>query len=234
MRVLMIEDDEALVKVVDKTLKKADIFTYFTGSGEEGIDLATRYDYDLVLLDLKLPDLDGYTVLKRLRENKVETPVLILTGINQIDEKIRGFELGADDFITKPFNGDELRARISAIVRRSQGHSHNALSVGDLTIDIEGKVAVANGHKLKLTKKDFQLLEMLARKMGLVVSKDMLRQELYVADDDPDHNTIDVFIFRLRKKLAAAQSSTPIQTIRGQGYVLAEPDRPSKAAEPEA
>ena len=164
MRVLMIEDDEALVKVVDKTLKKADIFTCCTGSGEEGIDLATRYDYDLVLLDLKLPDLDGYTVLKRLRENKVETPVLILTGINQIDEKIRGFELGADDFITKPFNGDELHARISAIVRRSQGHSHNALSVGDLTIDIEGKVAVANGHKLKLTKKEFQVLEMLARK----------------------------------------------------------------------
>ena len=90
--------------------------------------------------------------------------MLILTGINQIDEKIRGFELGADDFITKPFNGDELRARISAIVRRSQGYSHNALSVGDLTIDIEGKVAVANGHKLKLTKKEFQVLEMLARK----------------------------------------------------------------------
>jgi len=209
---------------IELMLRKADLNTYVTDSGEEGIELAKLYDYDLILLDLSLPDMNGYDVLRKIRMARIETPILILTGQNGVDAKVKGFGYGADDFLTKPFNREELVARIHAIVRRSKGHSQSVITTGKISVNLDAKTVEANGRPVHLTGKEYQMLELLSLRKGSTLTKEMFLNHLYGGMDEPEVKIIDVFICKLRKKLAnATQGENYIETVWGRGYVLRDP-----------
>jgi two-component system cell cycle response regulator CtrA len=224
MRVLLIEDDSAVAQSIELMLKSESFNVYTTDLGEEGIDLGKIYDYDIILLDLNLPDMSGFDVLRKLRVSKVRTPVLILSGLATIEDKIKGLGFGADDYMTKPFHKDELVARIHAIVRRSKGHAQSVVQTGDLVVNLDTKTAEVNGQCAHLTGKEYQMLELLSLRKGTTVSKEMFLSNLYSGMDEPEIKIIDVFICKLRKKLANASSGKDyIETVWGRGYVLREP-----------
>src|SRR4051794_40834281 len=204
MRVLLIEDDSATAKAIELILKSESFNAYTTDLGEEGVDLGKLYDYDIILLDLSLPDMSGYEVLRKLRVSKVTTPILILSGIAGIEDKVKGLGFGADDYLTKPFHKDELVARVQAIVRRSKGHAHSVINIGDLAIDLDRKIVEVSGSRLHLTIKEYQILEMLSLRKETLVTKEALLNQLYGGMDEPEIKIIDVFICKLRKKLANA------------------------------
>jgi len=205
-------------------LKVDGIRVYRTDLGEEGIDLAKIYDYDIVLLDLNLPDMSGYEVLRTLRSAKVHTPILILSGLASIEDKIRGLGLGADDYLSKPFHKDELVARIYALIRRSKGHADSVIAIGDLVVNLESRIAEVHGHAVYLTGKEYQILELLAIRKGSALTKEMFLNHLYGDLEEPDAKIIDVFICKLRKKLAGASGGHDyIETVWGRGYTLREP-----------
>jgi two-component system, cell cycle response regulator CtrA len=162
VRVLLVDDDAAIARSIELMLKIEEINVYRTDLGEEGVDLGKIYDYDVILLDLNLPDISGYEVLRSLRSAKVVTPVLILSGLASIEDKIRGLGLGADDYLSKPFHKDELIARIHALVRRSKGHAQSVIAVGDLIVNLEARNVELHGEKLHLTAKEYQILALLA------------------------------------------------------------------------
>ena len=227
MRVLLIEDDSATAQSIELMLKSESFNVYTTDLGEEGIDLGKIYDYDIILLDLNLPDMSGFDVLRKLRVSKVKTPILILSGLAGIDDKIKGLGFGADDYMTKPFHKDELVARIHAIVRRSKGHAQSVVQTGDLVVNLDTKTAEVNGQGAHLTGKEYQMLELLSLRKGTTVSKEMFLSNLYSGMDEPEIKIIDVFICKLRKKLANASSGKDyIETVWGRGYVLREPSEP--------
>ena len=227
MRVLLIEDDSAVAQSIELMLKSESFNVYTTDLGEEGIDLGKIYDYDIILLDLNLPDMSGFDVLRKLRVSKVRTPVLILSGLANIEDKIKGLGFGADDYMTKPFHKDELVARIHAIVRRSKGHAQSVVQTGDLVVNLDTKTAEVNGQCAHLTGKEYQMLELLSLRKGTTVSKEMFLSNLYSGMDEPEIKIIDVFICKLRKKLANASSGKDyIETVWGRGYVLREPSEP--------
>jgi len=224
MRVLLIEDDCATAQSIALMLKAHAFNVYTTDLGEEGIDLGKLYEYDLVLLDLNLPDMSGFEVLRSLRVSKVKTPILILSGFAGIEDKVKGLGLGADDFLTKPFHQDELVARIHAIVRRSQGHAESIVQVGDLTVNLDAKFAKMAGEPVPLTGKEYQMLEYLSLRKGSTVTKEMFLAQLYGGMDEPEIKIIDVFMCKLRKKLAAFSNGKDyIETVWGRGYMLREP-----------
>jgi two-component system cell cycle response regulator CtrA len=224
MRVLLIEDDRATAQSIELMLRSASFNVYTTDLGEEGIDLGKLYDYDIILLDLNLPDMSGFEVLRSLRVSKVKTPTLILSGIAGIEDKVKGFGFGADDYMTKPFHKDELVARIHAIVRRSKGHAQSVVQTGDLVVNLDTKTVEVNGQAAHLTGKEYQMLELLSLRKGTTVSKEMFLNNLYSGMDEPEIKIIDVFICKLRKKLADASSGKDyIETVWGRGYVLREP-----------
>ena len=221
---MLIEDDAGVAKSVELMLKVEGIYAYKTDLGEEGVGLAKVYDYDIVLLDLNLPDMSGYDVLRSLRSAKIHTPILILSGLASIEDKIRGLGLGADDYLSKPFHKDELIARIHALVRRSKGHADSAIAIGDLIVDVEAQLVKLCGQKLHLTGKEYQMLELLALRKGSTLTKEMALNHLYGDLDDPDAKIIDVFICKIRKKLLNASGGQDyIETIWGRGYALREP-----------
>ncbi|MCJ2101500.1 response regulator transcription factor CtrA [Methylobacterium sp. E-046] len=221
MRVLLIEDDSATAQSIELMLKSENFNTYTTDLGEEGVDLGKLYDYDIILLDLNLPDMSGYEVLRNLRVAKVTTPVLVLSGLASIEDKVKGLGFGADDYLTKPFHKDELVARIHAIVRRSKGHAQSTIAIGDLLIDLDEKMASIGGKRIPLTTKEYQMLELLALRKGSTITKEMFLNHLYGGMDEPELKIIDVFICKLRKKLAnASQGKNYIETVWGRGYVL--------------
>src|ERR1700754_1493887 len=160
MRVLLIEDDSATAQSIELMLKSENFNVYATDLGEEGTDLGKLYDYDIILLDLNLPDMSGFEVLRTLRAAQIKTPILILSGLTGLEDKVKGLGFGADDYLTKPFHKDELVARIHAIVRRSQGHAHSVVRVGNLSIDLDGKAAEVDGTRVHLTTKEYQMLEL--------------------------------------------------------------------------
>ena len=224
MRILLIEDDPSTAESIELMLKKADLNTYVTDSGEEGVELAKLYDYDLIILDLSLPDIDGYEVLRKLRMAKIETPTLILSGFDAADNKIKGFGCGADDYLTKPFNREELVARIHAIVRRSKGHAQSIIRTGKIAVNLDAKTVEANGHPVHLTGKEYQMLELLSLRKGSTLTKEMFLNHLYGGMDEPEVKIIDVFICKLRKKLAlVTDGANYIETVWGRGYVLRDP-----------
>ena len=224
MRALLIEDDAGVAKSIELMLKAESIYVYKTDFGEEGIDLAKIYDYDVVLLDLNLPDISGYEVLRSLRSAKVHTPILILSGLSGIEDKIRGLGLGADDYLPKPFHKDELVARIHALVRRSKGHAVSIIAIGDLFVDLEARKVELYGQKLHLTGKEYQMLELLALRKDSTLTKEMFLNHLYGDLDEPDAKIIDVFICKIRKKLINASGGRDyIETVWGRGYTLREP-----------
>ena len=221
MRVLLIEDDASIAASIELMLKSENFNTYTTDLGEEGIDLGKLYDYDIILLDLTLPDMSGYEVLRNLRVAKVKTPILILSGMASIEDKVKGLGFGADDYLTKPFHKDELVARIHAIVRRSKGHAQSVITTGDLTVNLDEKMVAIAGSRVNLTGKEYQMLELLALRKGTTLTKEMFLNHLYGGMDEPELKIIDVFICKLRKKLANASSGKNyIETVWGRGYVL--------------
>ncbi|WP_208432478.1 response regulator transcription factor CtrA [Bartonella taylorii] len=224
MRVLLIEDDKATTQSIELMLKSANFNVYITDLGEEGVDLGKLYDYDIILLDLNLPDMSGYDVLRTLRLAKIKTPVLILSGMNAIEDKVRGFGFGADDYMTKPFHKDELIARIHAVVRRSKGHAQSIIVTGDLTVNLDAKTVEVAGRPVHLTGKEYQMLELLSLRKGTTLTKEMFLNHLYGGMDEPELKIIDVFICKLRKKLEAVSSHVNyIDTVWGRGYVLRDP-----------
>jgi two-component system, cell cycle response regulator CtrA len=224
MRVLLIEDDSATAQSIELMLKVENFNVYTTDLGGEGIDLGKLYEYDIILLDLNLPDMSGYEVLRALRLAKVKTPILILSGLDGIASKVKGLGFGADDYLTKPFHKDEVVARIHAIVRRSKGHAQSVMTVGDLVVNLDQKTVEISGARLHLTGKEYQMLELLALRKGTTITKEALLSQLYGGMDEPAMKIIDVFICKLRKKLASASNGRNyIETVWGRGYVLREP-----------
>ncbi len=224
MRLLLIEDDLTTLRSLELMLKAESYNIFSTTQGEEGLELVKVYDYDLVILDLSLPDISGSEVLKHMRQAKVETPVLILTGNDETTEKLKNFGLGADDYLIKPFQREELVARVSAIIRRSRGHARSIIEIGELSLDLDSKMVYANGSPVKLTGKEYQIFEILALRKGLTMTKEMFLNHLYGGLDEPELKIIDVFVCKLRKKLSeATNGKNYIETVWGRGYVLSEP-----------
>jgi two-component system cell cycle response regulator CtrA len=225
MRVLLIEDDSAMARSIELMLRSEGLNVYTTDLGEEGIDLGKLYDYDIIVLDLQLPDMSGFEVLKALRVAKVQTPVLILSGNAIVEAKVKALGFGADDYMTKPFHKDELVARIQAVVRRSKGHSQSVITTGKLTVNLDAKTVEVDGSRVHLTGKEYQMLELLSLRKGTTLTKEMFLNHLYGGMDEPELKIIDVFICKLRKKLASAtDGDNYIETVWGRGYVLRDPE----------
>ncbi len=225
MRVLLVEDDPTTSRSIELMLTHANLNVYATDLGEEGIDLAKLYDYDLILLDLGLPDMNGHEVLRKLRLARIETPILILTGADDTENKIKGFGFGADDYMTKPFHREELVARIHAIIRRSKGHSQSIITTGLVEVNLDAKTVEVEGKSVHLTGKEYQMLELLSLRKGTTLTKEMFLNHLYGGMDEPELKIIDVFICKLRKKLSKATGGENyIETVWGRGYVLRDPE----------
>ncbi|MFT6211936.1 MAG: two-component system cell cycle response regulator CtrA [Alphaproteobacteria bacterium] len=226
MRVLLIEDDANTAKSIDMMLSGDGFNVYTTDLGEEGLDLGKLYDYDIILLDIGLPDMSGMDVLKKLRNSRIRTPILILSGYADTERKTKGFGLGADDYVTKPFEKSELTARIHAIIRRSKGHADSVIRTGQLTVNLDAKIVENAGRPIHLTSKEYQMLEILSLRKGTTLTKEMFLNHLYGGVDEPELKIIDVFICKLRKKLAnATGGDNYIETVWGRGYVLRDPSQ---------
>ena len=231
MRVLLIEDEPTTARAIELMLSAEGLNVYATDLGEEGLDLGKLYDYDIILLDLNLPDMHGYDVLKKLRAAKVQTPVVVLSGIAELDSRVRSFGFGADDYVTKPFHREELIARIHAVVRRSKGHSHSVITTGKLAVNLDAKTVEVDGARVHLTGKEYAMLELLSLRKGNTLTKEMFLNHLYGGMDEPEMKIIDVFICKMRKKLAAAcGGDNYIETVWGRGYVLRDPEEQALAA----
>ena len=225
MRVLLVEDDTQVANSIVAMLRTEGFVVDTTDLGEDGLEIGKIYDYDIILLDLMLPDIDGYEVLHRLRAAKVDTPILILSGLSDMAHKVKGLGIGADDYLTKPFHKSELVARIQAIIRRSKGHSQSVISAGRLSVNLDTRTVEVDGQPVHLTGKEYAILELLALRKGTTLTKEMFLNHLYGGIDEPELKIIDVFVCKLRKKLSAATGDESyIETVWGRGYVLREPN----------
>ncbi|HEX4191690.1 MAG TPA: response regulator transcription factor, partial [Stellaceae bacterium] len=204
MRVLLVEDDSATAASIEMMLRTEGFICDTTDLGEDGLEIGKLYDYDIIILDLMLPDIDGYEVLRRLRAARVRTPILILSGLAELDNKIKGLGFGADDFVAKPFDRRELIARIQAIVRRAKGHSESVIRTGKLTVNLDSRTVEVDSHPLHLTGKEYGILELLSLRKGTTLTKEMFLNHLYGGMDEPELKIIDVFVCKLRKKLSIA------------------------------
>src|SRR5271154_5504312 len=233
MRVLLVEDDSSTAKAIELSLASEGIICDTTQLGEEGLEIGKLYDYDIIILDLMLPDIDGYEVLRRFRAARITTPILILSGLSGPDQKIKGLGYGADDYLTKPFNKGELIARIQAIVRRSKGHSESVIRTGKLVVNLDTRTVEAEGAPLHLTGKEYGILELLSLRKGTTLTKEMFLNHLYGGMDEPELKIIDVFVCKLRKKLTqATRGDNYIETVWGRGYVLRDPAGEGAAVAP--
>jgi two-component system, cell cycle response regulator CtrA len=225
MRVLLIEDDSSVAQSIELMLKSESFNVYTTDLGEEGVDLGRLYDYDIILLDLNLPDMSGFEVLRSLRVSKVKTPILILSGVASIEHKVKGLGFGADDYMTKPFHKTELVARIHAIVRRSQGHAQSIVQTEDLIVNVDAKTVHIKQVRVNLTGKEYQMLELLSLRKGTTITKEMFLSQLYGGMDEPEIKIIDVFMCKIRKKFAVASGGKDyVETVWGRGYLLRDPE----------
>ena len=205
-------------------LGHANFNVYTTDLGAEGIDLAKLYDYDLILLDLVLPDINGHDFLRQLRVARIDTPILILSGETNTENKMRGFGSGADDYLTKPFHREELLARIHAIILRPRGHSQSIIKTGDIEVNLDEKTVEVRGNTVHLTGKEYQMLELLSLRKGTTLTKEMFLNHFYGGMDEPELKIIDVFICKLLKKLSEATGrENHIETVWARGYVLRDP-----------
>ena len=226
MRILLVEDDTAAASAITAMLRVENHVVDTTELGEDGIEIGKLYDYDIIILDLMLPDIDGHEVLRRLRAAKVRTPILILSGLGLKgpDIKVKGLGSGADDFLTKPFDRRELMARIHAIVRRAKGHSESVISTGKLLVNLDNRSVEVDGQPLRISGKEYGILELLSLRKGVPIAKETFLNHLYGGMDEPEPKIIDVFICKLRKRLAQASGGENfIKTVWGRGYVLQEP-----------
>ena len=222
MRVLLIEDDAMAAETLALAFSAERCSTHTTGLGEEGVALAKLYDYDIILLDLNLPDMTGFDVLVILRAANVHTPVLVVSSNDDSATRVRALDLGADDYVTKPFDRSELMARVRAVVRRSKGHSQSIIKTGELAVNLDAKTVETDGVPLHVTPKEYEILELLSLRKGLPVSKEMFLNHLYGGLDEPDPRVIDVYVCALRKKLSTASGKEYISTLWGRGYRLSD------------
>jgi len=220
MRVLLVQDELVTARGVMQMLKANGGIVDHVETGEEALELVRHYDYDIVLLDLMLPDMDGYEVVRRMRSSRIEAPVIILSGLTRPQAKVKAFSVGADDFISKPFDSTELLARMQAIVRRSKGHSQPTLRVGTVQLNLDSREVLVSGQPVHLTGKEYAILELLVLRKGMVLTKEAFLNHLYGGMDEPEMKIIDVFICKLRKKLALAGAGNVIGTVWGRGYMV--------------
>jgi two-component system cell cycle response regulator CtrA len=223
MRVLLIEDDAAVARSIELALRPEGFNVYVTDMGEEGVNLGKVYEQDIILLDLNLPDMSGLDVVRSLRAARVETPIMILSGSAEIETKVKSLGIGADDYLTKPYNRQELIARIHAVVRRSRGHAQSVIRTGDITVNLDGKTVEFKGERVHLTGKEYQMMELLSLRKGTTLTKEMFLNYLYGGLDEPEVKIIDVFICKLRKKLNLQAKDDYIETVWGRGYMLRDP-----------
>ncbi len=229
MRVLVVEDDAALAKSIELMLRSDSYVCDVTDLGEDGLEIGKLYDYDIIILDLMLPDIDGYEVLRRLRQARVKTPILILSGLSGLDDKIKGLGFGADDYLTKPFDKRELIARLQAVVRRSKGHSDSVILTGKLSVNLDARTVEVEGQPIHLTGKEYGILELLSLRKGTTLTKEMFLNHLYGGIDEPELKIIDVFVCKLRKKLSMATGGENyIETVWGRATCCAIPTRPAR------
>src|ERR1700746_3388719 len=223
MRVLLVEDDSATAASIEMMLRAEGFICDTTDLGEDGLEIGKLYDYDIIILDLMLPDIDGYEVLRRLRAARVRTPILILSGLAELDHKIKGLGFGADDFLTTPFDRRELVARILAIVRRSKGHSESTIRTGKLAVNLATRIVPIDDRPVPLTPKEYGILQLLSLRKGTILTKGVILNHLYGGRDEPQPKIIDILVCTLRKKLARATGGNHyIETVRSCGYVLRE------------
>ncbi len=222
MRVLVVEDERDLNNIITKYLKKNNFNVDNVFDGEEALDYLNSAEYDLVILDVMMPKINGYEVLKTMRKENNDTPVLMLTAKDGVDDKVKGLDLGADDYLIKPFDFDELSARIRAITRRKFGNTTNILQIDDLIIDINKKIVTRAGINIELTAKEYEVLEYLIQNKGHILSRDKIRDGVWNFDYEGESNIIDVIIKNIRKKIAIGDSKDLIFTKRGLGYVIRE------------
>lgn len=220
MRVLVVEDARDMNRLIEKTLKKAGYSVDCCFDGEEALAYLSGTEYDAILLDVMLPKLDGYSVITRLRAGNVETPVLFLTAKDAVADRVKGLDLGADDYLVKPFEFEELLARIRAMTRKRTGNRKNQFSVADLTIDIERRTVFRGDEEILLLPKEFSLLEYMIRNQGIVLSREQLENQIWNYEYSGSSNNIDVYISRLRKKIEREGKIKLLHTIRGIGWVL--------------
>lgn len=222
MRTLLVEDDLTAARGVSLILKGVGAVIDHSESGEEALELLRHYDYDVVLLDLVLPDVEGYEVVRRMRVARNDTPVLILSGQTRPQAKVKGLGMGADDFITKPFDRAELLARMQAVVRRSKGFSQPTVRIGAVELNLDSREVTVDGREVHLTGKEYSILELLVLRKGMVLTKEAFLNHLYGGMDEPEIRIIHVFVCRLRKKLAAAGADNLIGTVWGRGFMIRE------------
>ncbi len=221
MRILVVEDDPVLADGLTRSLRQSDYAVDCVGDGVEASHVLVSQNYDLVILDLGLPKVDGLEALRRLRRRGSKVPVLILTAHDTLDDRVKGLDLGADDYLTKPFDLPELEARVRALIRRGQSGGGSLLEHGTLALDTAGRRATLDGEPLDLSARELGVLEVLMLRSGRVVNKEQLAEQLYGWDEEVGANAIEVYVHRLRKKLEPA--GVTIRTIRGLGYLLEKP-----------
>ena len=221
MRVLLIEDDSAARFGIELVLRADAMCVDSTDRGDDGIDTARHYDYDVIVLDLRLPDMSGFEVVRGLRSARIQTPVVILSGSAVLEDKIKALKAGADDYLTKPFSAEELTARLRTLVRRSRGLCDARVCFGPMTLDLAAKTLEAGGRRINLSAKEYQILELLSLRRGTAVSKDVLIDHIYGDGEGPDSGIMEVFVHRLRRKLALACAGGDfIETVRDRGYLM--------------
>ncbi len=223
MRVLIVEDDGLANRALVGALRAEGVIVDQIDSGEEALELARHYDYDVVLLDLVLPDGDGYDVVRRMRSARIETPIIVQSAVVRPQARVKAFSMGADDFVTKPYDHGEMFARMQAIVRRSKGYSQPTLRCGLLELSLDSHEVTVAGRPVQLTGKEYAILELLVLRKGMVLTKEVFLNHLYGGMDEPEMKIIDVFICKLRKKLAMAGATNVIGTVWGRGYMVRDP-----------
>ncbi|MCD8115512.1 MAG: response regulator transcription factor [Oscillospiraceae bacterium] len=222
MRILVVEDAKDMNRLIVKTLTKAGYSVDGCFDGEEALDHLLGAEYDGIILDVMMPRLDGYGFLQRLRDKGDDTPVLFLTARDAVADRVKGLDLGADDYLIKPFDFDELLARIRAMTRQRTGSRVNRFTVGDLTVDVERRTAVRDGENIPLLPKEFTILEYMIRHAGVVLSREQLENQIWNYEYSGNSNNIDVYMSRLRKKIDGGREHKLLHTIRGVGWVLRE------------
>ena len=235
MRALVVEDDGVSARLIKAALERESFVAEVSETGEDGLELCRLYDFDVAVLDLRLPDMDGREVVRRMRAANVATPVLVLSGVADREEKVKALLAGADDYLTKPFDRAELAARLLAIVRRSKGHPSSVIRTGRMTLDLGARTVEIDGQPLAVTAKEYAILELLSLRKGKTLTKEMFLDHLYGGMDEPEQKIVDVFVCKLRKKIAALTGGeNGIHTVWGQGYVLREPAAAPGLAEDDA
>ncbi len=225
MRILLVEDDAPQARSVRAILRVSGMMMDAAESGDEALDMARIYDYDLILLDLGLPDMDGHAVLRKLRAARNTVPVLVLSAEARTQARLQAFNAGADDYLPKPFDAQELVARIQAVVRRNKGYADPALTVGNVSLNLSTHQVHVGDQPVHLTGKEFAILELLMLRRGSTQTKEAFLNHLYGGMDEPDPKIIDVFVCKLRKKLADAGADNLIGTVWGRGYILRDPSK---------